>query len=277
MLPAALPEKPAYGKTDAGEYQRARKDRRFQLERVRYASGGLAVHAYVYRPSEVHGRKLPAGVFNRGSYTLGDIGAELLRMLHRLASEGFVVVVPMYRGSDGAPGRDEMGGADVEDVMNVVPLSRALGFVDVDNLFLYGESRGGMMTYQALRQRFPARAAATFGAFTDLEQMLDASPPMRKAADSIWPDYAERREHHAETRSAVRWAEALEVPLLLMHEGADGSVSPTHSLALAGKLQALGREYELHVFAGDGHRLDAHRVERDRAAAAWFRQYLKAP
>ena len=31
MLPAALPEKPAYGKTDAGEYQRARKDRRFQL------------------------------------------------------------------------------------------------------------------------------------------------------------------------------------------------------------------------------------------------------
>jgi dipeptidyl aminopeptidase/acylaminoacyl peptidase len=206
---------------------------------------------------------------------LGDFGAELLPMFHRLASAGFVVLAPAYRGSDGATGRDEMGGAEVDDLMNVVPLAQALGFVYTENLFLYGESRGGMMTFQALRRRFPARAAATFGAFTGLEAMLAGAPKMMQAAPKIWPDFAARRAHYAETRSAIRWAEELKTPLFLMHGGADGSVSPTQSLELAQKLQALGYPYELHVFAEDGHTLERNHLERDRLAAAWFTQHLK--
>jgi hypothetical protein len=34
---------------------------------------------------------------------------------------------------------------------------------------MYGESRGGMMTFQAIRRDLPVDAAAVFGAFTDLE------------------------------------------------------------------------------------------------------------
>ena len=47
---------------------------------------------------------------------------ELLVPFHRLADAGFVIVAPMYRGSEGAPGRDEMGGADLADLMNVRPV-----------------------------------------------------------------------------------------------------------------------------------------------------------
>jgi len=44
--------------------------------------------------------------------------------------------------------------------MNIIPLVKSLGFIDMNNLFMYGESRGGMMTYQAIKRDFPVNAAA---------------------------------------------------------------------------------------------------------------------
>ena len=40
----------------------------------------------------------------------------------------------------------------MSDVVNVVAIGRALPFVDADNTFMYGVSRGGMMTYLARRR-----------------------------------------------------------------------------------------------------------------------------
>ena len=137
-------------------------DSRYVLEKVRYRSDGLAVIAYFYHPRKSEGTKRPVIVFNRGSYVRADIAPELLPMFHRLANAGFSVVAPMYRGSDGGEGRDEMGGADVNDLMNIFPVLSQLDSLDTRNVFLYGESRGGMMVFQAIRDGFPARAAATY-------------------------------------------------------------------------------------------------------------------
>ena len=142
------------------EYVAAARDSRYVLEKLHYRSDGLAVVAYLYRPRNHTQTKRPVIVFNRGSYIRGDIAPELLTMFHRLADAGFTVVAPMYRGSDGGEGHDEMGGADLNDLMNVTGLLNELDSVDTKNVFLYGESRGGMMVFQAIRDRFPARAAA---------------------------------------------------------------------------------------------------------------------
>ena len=42
---------------------------------------------------------------------------------------------------------------------------------------MYGESRGGMMTYFALREDWPIRAAAVWGAITDIADYLKANNP----------------------------------------------------------------------------------------------------
>ena len=102
--------------------------------------------------------------------------------MHRLADAGFVVVAPMYRGSEGAPGRDEMGGADLADLMNIRAVIASLPYADATNTFLYGESRGGMMVLQALRDGFEARAAATIGTFTDLDAYLKEDPQVAAIA-----------------------------------------------------------------------------------------------
>lgn len=145
----------------AAEYEEARNDRRFVLERFTYASDGLEVSAYLYRPDQAAG-PLPLVVFNRGSYVVKDQAPGLLATFRRIAIEGFVVLAPMLRGSDGMEGRDEMGGADLHDIANAIVGARSLGIAVSDATFLYGESRGGIMTFLALRNGLPVRAAATF-------------------------------------------------------------------------------------------------------------------
>jgi dipeptidyl aminopeptidase/acylaminoacyl peptidase len=262
---------------DRAAYERAVADTNFEFQKLTYLSGGLKVTAYVYKPARTGGRKLPAVIFNRGSVVRGDIAPELVAFFHRLASEGFVVLAPLLRQSDGGEGRDEVGGADVDDLMNIVPVAKALGFVDADNLFMYGESRGGMMTYQAVRRKFPLRAAAVFGGFTSLQELVDEHPRQYTPAlfKQLWVDYEARREELFAARSAVLWADELNVPLLIMHGGDDKSVNPAQSLNLAQRLQKAGKVYELLVYAGDNHILAQNQEDRDRRAVRWFKKYLK--
>ena len=248
-------------------------DSRYALEKVRYRSDGLAVIAYFYSPRKSEGMKRPVIVFNRGSYVRGDIAPELLPMFHRLAEAGFAVVAPMYRGSDGGEGRDEMGGADLNDLLNIMPVLSQLGSLDTRNVFLYGQSRGGMMVFQAIRDGFPARAAATFGAFTDLDE-ITSSGSGAATAKKIFPDFEQRRDDIISRRSAIRWPERLGLPMLLMHGSADRDVPPAQTLLLATQLAKAQKEFGVIVFPGGNHILQQHRVERDRQVVEFFRRHM---
>ena len=253
-------------------YEKAVADQHYEFQKLKYMSDGLKVVAYLYKPKQVEGKKLPAIIFNRGSAMRGDIAPELIHVFHRLASEGFIIVAPMYRQSDGGEGRDEMGGADVNDLMNVIPLAKQLGFIDMNNVFMYGESRGGMMTYLAIKRKFPINAAAVFGALTDLEPVLEFYPPTMLR--QFWPDFDTRKDEIIKARSAIYWHEQLDVPLLIMHGGRD-KLPASQSLALAQQLQKSGKTYELIVYAEDNHYLKRNQDDRDRRAAAWFKRHLK--
>jgi len=256
------------------EYDSARADRAFALEKLSYASDGLRVVAYWYAPAGAPAGRRPLVIYNRGSWVAGDQAPVLAPLLRRLARAGFVVLAPQYRGSDGGEGRDEMGGADVADVLNLLPLAARLPSADTSRIFMYGESRGGMMTMQAIRRGMPLLAAATVGAFSDFEATIAADERSRAAAPTIWPDFDSRREQIAESRSAIRWAETLDVPLLILHGGVDEAISPAQPLALAARLQSLGRPYELHIFAGGTHTLGERSRIRDSLVIGWFRDHL---
>jgi dipeptidyl aminopeptidase/acylaminoacyl peptidase len=170
-----------------------------------------------------------------------------------------------------------MGGADLTDLMRVREIALATGWADTSRLFLYGESRGGMMVLQALRDGFPARAAVTFGAFTDLDSMIAAdSTQLAPMARTIWPSWPTEHDRIAYRRSAQRWPERLQVPLLLMHGADDRQVSPRQSIALAEAIRRSGGRCEVRVFPDRGHTLRGSEVARDSAAVAWFRAALRA-
>ena len=262
---------------DRFAYEKAVNDGRFELQKLKYMSDGLKVVAYLYKPKHTAGRRFPTIVFNRGSAVRGDIAPELVSIFHRLASEGFVILAPMLRQSDGGEGRDELGGTDVDDLMNIVPLAKSLRFADMDNVFMYGESRGGMMTFQAVKNGFPIKAAAVFGAFTDLREVVDSHPQQFSLGvlRKIWPDFEEQKDEIFKTRSAILWTDRLTVPLLIMHGAADKSVNPEQSLTLAQELLKRGRVFELLVYAEDNHILSNNREDRDRRAIGWFKKHIK--
>jgi len=255
------------------EYIAAVKDGRYVFEEIIYNSDGLEVVAYLYSPKKKSRAKNPVIVFNRWGYILGDIAPVLLPMFHRLAKEGFTIVAPMYRGSAGGEGRDELGGADLNDLMNIVGLLSELKSVDTNNVFLYGESRGSLMVYQAIKEGFPARAAATYGGFTDFDSLVTNDPGGARTA-SIFPNFDVNRTEIVARRSAVQWAEEINIPLLLMHGSNDGRISPTHTLNFAKALEKAQKDYGVIVYAGGKHVMDEQRVERDQDVTEFFKRYI---
>jgi dipeptidyl aminopeptidase/acylaminoacyl peptidase len=257
------------------EYQRAVSDRRFIMQRLTYRSDGLEVYAYLYRPRRLPsgGEKLPVVVFNRGSYTREDFSPEVLMPGRRLAQEGYLVVAPMLRGSGGAAGRDELGGADLQDVFNIVPVLGELGYADINRLFLYGESRGGIQSLLAAKHGFPARAVATWGAITDLGEYLRENPRVRDLSGDIWPGFPANEAEVFESRSALYWPEQIKLPVLLMNGGGDTDVRPRHAIQLGLALDELGAPYELKIFHDEGHLATARAAERESDAVRWFRRF----
>jgi dipeptidyl aminopeptidase/acylaminoacyl peptidase len=63
--------------------------------------------------------------------------------------------------------------------------------------------------------------------------------------------------------------------LLILHGGADWRVDTTNALALAQKLQASGKTYELVIYAGDDHGLSFNSADGDKRIIAWFKRYMK--
>lgn len=127
------------------------------------------------------------------------------------------------------------------------------------------------MVYQAVRDGFPAKAAAVVGAYTDQAAMLDAQPQMKPVVEKLWAK--EIWAKALERRSALSWPDRLRVPILIQHGGVDQSVNALQAIHLAERLQQLDREYQLIVYAGDNHVLTRHREDRDAAVVRWFRDH----
>ena len=128
-----------------------------QLHHITYLSDGLKVKGYLAAPKK--GGRLPCVIFNRGGNR--EFGAlrsgRAAALLGRVANWGYVVVASQYRGNDGGEGREEFGGADVNDVLNLMPLLQSWPQADASRIGMYGWSRGGMMTYLALTPRLTSR------------------------------------------------------------------------------------------------------------------------
>jgi dipeptidyl aminopeptidase/acylaminoacyl peptidase len=62
-----------------------------------------------------------------------------------------------------------LGGADLDDVSNLLTTTRSLPYADTTDTFMYGVSRGGMMmTLLEMKRNLQFKAAAVVGAVYDL-------------------------------------------------------------------------------------------------------------
>jgi dipeptidyl aminopeptidase/acylaminoacyl peptidase len=255
------------------EYTTVSKSTEVDCLRIRYLSDGLSVVGFIVKPRSANGMKYPVIVYNRGGFRdIGKLDSWNLVDFYGFASQGFVVLASQYRGNDGGEGRDEVGGADVADVMALTALMRQLPYADAANVFLYGLSRGGMESFLALRKGFPAKAAAVVGAVFDLEAFGRRSPQVLGSATRSIPEYARDSAAILANRSAMNWPEQISVPLLIIHGADDEEVPATEAMAFATKLAELKKRYQLMVYANDIHEVAINRLDRDARIVAWFRE-----
>ena len=272
-------------------YEEARTQKEFDLLEITYASDGLPVRGLLIKPKAPGTGKWPAIVFNRGGNgdlgRITDSGQPCCRVntscldvadLYLFAKAGFVVIASDYRYQGATAKRDEWGGVEVDDVLNLVPVLKSLDYVDPERLYMLGLSRGGTMTYLAIKRGVPVKAAAIIGGVTDVRAWVDARPDMgvvngNEYTDGfakIWPDYEHHAEEHYRARSAVYWADQINVPVLILHSRTDRLVPVTQALRMAEALQEKSKVYALHIYDRDGHALPQNRGDRNRMIVYWF-------
>ena len=274
-------DQPAFTKRvySKGEYDAARTSTAVECRRITYLSDGLKVVGFIVQPVSV-GRHYPVIVFNRGGLLdIGKINEVNLVDFYDLASHGFLVAASQCRGNDGSEGREEFGGSDVNDVLALRDLAIALPDADAQNVFFYGLSRGGLMTFLALRRGATVNAVAVVGAILDLEDAIEAgklrAPGIAKTVLNLIPDYATRGASALRDRSAVHWPEEVNVPALIIHGGADEEVPVSEALTFAARLNDLRKSFELVVYASDSHEVTNNRKDRNSRIVSWFRRHMR--
>ena len=243
--------------------------------RLRYLSDGLEVVGFLIKPRQ--GGRYPAVIYNRGgSQEYGKIdNAALASLSHIISVENYVVVASQYRGNDGGEGREEYGGSDVNDVLNLIPMLESLPFVDPSKIAMAGVSRGGMMTYIAIKMTDKIKAAVVIGGITDLIQLYNEIPSMRPILIELIGGTPEEKENEYKKRSAYYWPEKINTPVLILHGGADYSVDVSQAEKLASELGELGKTYELVVYPGGSHGLTEYADNVLSKIREWFGSYLQ--
>jgi len=248
-----------------------------QLEAVTYMSGGLRVQGYVARPRT--GSGLPCVIYNRGgNRSFGALDDSLAVLaLGPLARSGYIVAASQYRGAVGSEGRDEFGGADVDDVLNLIPLLESLPQADASRIGMVGWSRGGMMTYLALTRTNRIAAAVVGAGAADLSASAERRPELARMFHDVIPNYAAEAAAQLASRSAVQWPGALnkQTPILILHGASDWRVDPRQSLALAEKLLDVRHPFRLIFFEGGDHGLTEYRSEVGDIVHGWLDRYVR--
>lgn len=245
--------------------------------KIQYLSDGLKVNGFMIQPKTKE--KVPCIIFNRGGNgDFGTLSISTALRLGKLAKEGYVIIASQYRGNGGSEGREEFGGKDVNDVLNLLDVLAEVELANTEKVGMYGWSRGGMMTYIALTKTDKIKAAVVGGAPSSQYESIKDRPRMEKEvlADFI-PNYEKNRIAELDKRSPIKWANQFSknVPILILHGTSDWRVKPEQSLNMAQEFTKYRIPYRLIMFEGGDHGIMEFREEVEEQVLLWFNRYLK--
>jgi dipeptidyl aminopeptidase/acylaminoacyl peptidase len=244
------------------------------VEKIDYLSDELKVHGYIAYPND-QSKKYPCVMWNRGGYENNGVIDQFSArgMFGLIASWGYVVFASQYRGNARSEGKDEIGGSDVNDILNMMTLADEFDFADNNKWGIEGWSRGGMMTYLTLLKNPNFRCAVLVGAISDLKNYIETSDKMISIYKNIIGE--KDFEQKLEERTIINFVDKLpNIPYLIVHGKSDETVPVEQSIRIAEKFKELKYNYRLELFEGGDHYLKKYRKEVDSLRKDWFKKYL---
>ncbi|MFP3917952.1 prolyl oligopeptidase family serine peptidase [Lysinibacillus telephonicus] len=218
-----------------------------QLQEIVYWSQGYRVKGLLAKP-KAQG-KYRALLYLRGG--LQSIGMVRPSRIAQFASHGFVVFAPYYRGNRGGEGRDEFAGDDRCDAVNSVELLKQIA--NVDDVHLFGFSRGGLMALWTAILRNDIKSVVTWAGVSNVTSMYMERVDMRRTLKRIIGGSPNKEQEKYDERTPLYKVDKINAPVLIIHGTEDDNVSIDQSYELEQKLMEEKKQVETWYASGLSH------------------------
>ncbi|MBN1632788.1 MAG: prolyl oligopeptidase family serine peptidase [Ignavibacteria bacterium] len=238
--------------------------------KIRYLSGDTKVSGYLSYPNYPK-KKYPVIIWNRGGYKRSGRLDDFLAsgILGEIASWDFAVLASNYRMND------EIGGKDVDDVINLIEVAREFPFTDCDKMGMEGWSRGGMMTYKALQRTADIKCTIIVSGLADMRRSVEINSSLRKMVSSLnLSDY----DDFIYSRTSLNFTDKINVavPIFFIHGTGDTRISYKDSVEMYDALSKRNKdtEYKIKLIDNGDHVLRRHRKLVSELKRNWYNKYL---
>jgi len=230
------------------------------------AADGLTIPAYLTLPAD-GARDAPAVVVVHG----GPIARDRWQWdptVQLLASRGYVVLQPQFRGSQGFGKRFEVAGygqwglAMQDDITAGVRWLVDRGYADARRICIFGGSYGGYAALWGLAKTPDLyRCGVSLAGVSDIEHMLkDDSDVNAKAVGRMLRratigELDNSGKQRFDDVSPLKNVARIKVPVLIAHGSRDARVPISHGERMVAALKQNGKDYEWLELDGEGHSL----------------------
>ena len=225
----------------------------------------------------------PAIVLAHGGPT-GQIHDTFDNRIAALASRGYILIAPNFRGSTGygsafqAANIKDLGGADLKDMVAATQFLVATGFVDPKKIGITGGSYGGFMTLMALAKTPDVFAAGvqSFGIIDWNTMWTTSDARLREYQRVLVGDPATDQALYA-AQSPITFIKQIKSPLLSLQGENDIRVPRGQAQQVADSLRSGGTISETVFYPDEGHGFtkSEHVYDALVRTIGWFDKYLK--
>lgn len=201
-----------------------------------------------------------------------------------LASRGYIIIAPNFRGSTGygkafqAANYDDLGGGDLKDVIAAKQFLVASGYVDPKRVGIFGGSYGGFMTLMAIGKAPDEFAAGVqwFGIINWRTMYRDMDEVLKAYLRSLMGTPEENPEGY-DRASPLTYIANAKAPLLTIQGENDIRVPRGQAQEVEDILKAKGRTVETVFYPLEGHgfRKRENQLDSLKRTVEWFDRYLK--
>lgn len=257
-----------------------------EVRNVTYkAADGLTITGYLTLPPGRDPKGLPLVVLPHGGPASRDTpGFDW--WAQALASRGYAVLQPNFRGSDGfgrafrEAGYGQWGRKMQTDLSDGVRYLAGQGIVDPARACIVGASYGGYAALAgATLDTGVYRCAAAVAGVSDLKRMLAGQPDYgRTSTTRYWSRFMGvegRNDPQLTALSPATWADRVTIPILLVHGLDDTVVRYEQSEVMAKALRRAGKPVEFVTLPGEDHWLSrgATRLQMLEAVATFLEKH----